>query len=138
MREAARGLLSLAIEPELIVTSPYLRALQTAEIVAAALQNPKCEIVESPTVQPGAQPVELLDLLRRCESDSVLCTGHAPHLDLFIAFITGSPHPFTSLKKGATAMIQLDSLEAGAGEMVWLQPPRVLRELGRSWHPPAS
>lgn len=130
MRDAARGLRLLGVEPELIVTSPYLRALQTAEIISATLQIPGCEIVESPTIEPLSEPQQLLDLLHRCESDAVLCSGHAPHLDRFLAFITTASSPFTSLKKGGTALIELDRLEAGAGELKWLQPPKVLRELG--------
>src|SRR5262249_9064707 len=82
-REVARGLASLKISPDVFISSPYVRALQTAEIFAQELRHAKSKIKQTELLLPGAEPNAFFrELQRTSKSDeSAVCFGHAPHLD---------------------------------------------------------
>ena len=130
-REVARGLRKLGVKPDLIISSPLVRAVQTAEIAAAELSYAKEKIRRTPALEPDADPAELLKEISRLKKDEVLCAGHAPHLDEMIAQAVGVRAAFTSLKKAGAACVEFDSPAASRGTLLWLFPPKVLRELGK-------
>jgi phosphohistidine phosphatase len=130
---AARGLVAIGIAPHLIVTSPYVRARQTAEILREELPgDPPLE--ESDALTPMADPTKIVDILRERAEQDVMCVGHAPHADLLVAYLTGTDEPVTSLKKAGCASIEIRSGRPGAGTglLVGVYPASVLRRLGGS------
>ncbi len=128
-RGAAQGLAALGIEPELIVSSPYVRAAQTAEIAAEALKYPHARIRQSDALLPSADPAHVLRELSRLRVKEVLCAGHAPNLDEVIACAVGASAVITSLKKAGAACLEMDSFSPGQGTLIWLHTPRSLRLL---------
>jgi phosphohistidine phosphatase len=128
-RAAARGLRTLKINPDLVLTSPYLRAVQTAEIVCVALEIPVSHIRHTDTLLPGAPPQMLFEELSKAKADEVICFGHAPNLDEVIARAVHAPKSFTELKKAGVACIEMDSLSPADGRLIWLFTSRALREL---------
>src|SRR5208283_1167049 len=88
-RLVLEGLLQLGAKPEIIISSPLLRAWQTAEIAAAVLHYAKDKIRRTEALLPDADPAVLTKELARLSAGEVLCTGHAPHLDEFIAHAAG-------------------------------------------------
>lgn len=131
-REVALGLRALKISPEAYLSSPYVRAVQTAEIVADALGYPRARIRHTEALLPPARPAELLKLLAREKSESVICFGHAPNLDEVIAALTGNRAPITALKKAGVACLEFDSPTEGQVVLQWIYPPKVLRLLAES------
>jgi phosphohistidine phosphatase len=129
-RMVARGLKRLGLKPQLILSSPLVRAVQTAEIAALELGCPKGKIQQTRELVPEADPAGLLQELSRLKKDEVLCAGHAPHLDELIARAVGARSGLTSLKKAGAACVEFDSPAASHGELIWLFPPKVLRLLG--------
>jgi phosphohistidine phosphatase len=128
-RLVLEGLLQLGAKPEIILSSPLVRAWQTAEIAATALHYAKEKIRRSEALLPEADPAVLIRELARLDADEVLCAGHAPHLDEFIAHATGSRRSFTFLKKAGVACLEFESVAPGAGILTALYPPRVFRAL---------
>ncbi len=133
-REVAKGFATLGDAPNLFVSSPYVRALQTAEIFADVLEYAKAKIEKSEHLLPGAEPAALFrelsrELSRRKSVDSVICFGHAPQLDELIAFALGSKRDLTALKKAGAACVKLTRVHPGAGTLVWLMAPKALRKL---------
>ncbi len=126
-RDAARGLLKLAVKPDVLLTSPYLRAVQTAEIVCEALGLRASKLRRTNALLPEAEPGEILRELHRLRARDSICFGHAPNMDLVIALALGSPRPVTVLKKAGTACLEVGSFSAGRGSLLWLAPPKVLR-----------
>jgi len=55
-RQVAKGLAALGLHSDLMISSPYVRAMQTAEIFAVALEYPKQKIRHSEGLLPGAEP----------------------------------------------------------------------------------
>src|SRR6516164_1469462 len=58
-RQVAKGVAEIASVPDVILASPYLRALQTAEIFADVLEYSKNKIRKSELLLPGAEPMQL-------------------------------------------------------------------------------
>jgi phosphohistidine phosphatase len=129
-REAARGLAWLSIEPDLVLTSPWLRARQTADIAVEEI-GCKARPETSDALLWDAAPARLLKQLVERKPESALCVGHAPHLDVFIAYLVGCELPLTELRKAGLAVLHADRLAPGRGVLLAIYPPRVLRQLPR-------
>jgi phosphohistidine phosphatase len=131
-RQAAQGMAEIASVPDLILTSPYVRALQTAEIFAAAFEYSKQKIRKSDLLLPGAEPLQLFrELAWDKDLSSVFVFGHAPHVDDVLAMSLGAKHHISALKKAGVAFVELKRLVPPSGELVWLATPKFLRKAAK-------
>jgi phosphohistidine phosphatase len=129
-RRACRGLGNASCQPEVVLTSPYLRARQTAEIALDELGLHEDDMLVTGSLEPGADPGHLFTELERLGEPSALAVGHAPHLDLAIAHALGLDEPCTKLKKAGAACLELEGGLGDAGvRLVFLMEPRALRRL---------
>jgi phosphohistidine phosphatase len=130
MRRAARGLAAQVPDLNVLATSPYTRAAQTAEIVAEAYGGLKPVSVAELT--PEHQPDDLLPWLRSQERDTVVAVvGHEPHLGFLVGWLlTGRHESFVELKKGAACLLEFDDPPAaGNATLLWALAPAHLRAL---------
>jgi phosphohistidine phosphatase len=131
-KEVAKGLAKISEAPDLMLTSPYVRAAQTAEIVADALDYAKQKIRKSEALLPGAEPQQLFrELGKDKDLSAVFVFGHAPHLDELLATAVGSKHHISALKKAGVALVELKRLVPPNGQLVWLATPKLLRRAGK-------
>lgn len=131
-KQVAKGLAALGVTADLLLSSPYVRAAQTAEIFAAALEYAKQKIRRTDLLLPGAEPSLLFrELAKDRQASSVFLFGHAPQLDDLVATALGSKRHVTSLKKAGVALIELKRLSPPIGSLVWLATPKLLRRAGR-------
>src|ERR1700684_1429489 len=72
-RSAALGLLSLAKNPDVLFTSPYVRAAQTAEIFAEALGFPQQKIRTHDALKPSGSPAEISKEIVRLRAKELMC-----------------------------------------------------------------
>jgi phosphohistidine phosphatase len=128
-RAAARGLTALGIQPGLVLSSPYLRAMQTAEIACVLLEIPVSSIRQTEALLPGASPRMLFDELSKTKTEETICFGHAPNLDDVIAAAIHAAKPCTELKKAGAAYLEMDSFQPVDGRLIWLMTARALREV---------
>jgi len=127
--EVARGVKSIAEKPDVFLSSPYVRALQTADLFASAFKFPKQKIRKTNLLLPGSDVLALFrELAREKNVESVFCFGHAPHLDEVLAAVLGSKHDATSLKKAGVACLELRRVAPPLGTLVWLATPKLLRK----------
>ena len=130
-RQVARGAAEICAVPDLMMSSPYLRALQTAEIFAQVLEYAKQKIRKSDLLLPGAEPLQLFrELAKNKEHCAVFIFGHAPHLDDVVATALGSKQHISSLKKAGVALVELRRVAPPSGELVWLVIPKLLQKAG--------
>lgn len=132
MRRAARGLRRLGISFDTIVTSPLVRARQTAEIVAEIL-GLESQLEEIPELAPERSVNHLISALARFhDREHLLLVGHNPLLiRAFSFFISGKDGLQIELKKGGFGCIEIDGLPpSGPGTLHWLLTPKQLRRLG--------
>jgi phosphohistidine phosphatase len=126
LREIARGLRRLEVRPDAILSSPLVRARETAEIVGHVLRV-AVQITEP--LAPGCGVGQLLRVLDGYTgARALIVVGHEPDMGYLIGAMTGGPP--LPLKKGGMARIDLAQTEAGAGTLTWLLPPKILRALG--------
>jgi len=131
-KEVAKCIAALIDTPKLLISSPYVRALQTAEIFAEALDSSKAKIEKSELLLPGAEPSAFLrELSRKKPVESVMCFGHAPQLDELISASLGAKKDLTELKKAGVACIEMSRVHPAAGKLVWLITPRTVRKLSK-------
>src|ERR1700683_4675974 len=94
-RSAALGLRALGAKPDVLITSPFVRAAQTAEIFAEALGFAPEKIRVTDALKPAAAPEEIVKELSQLRAKEVVCCGHGPHVDLLIAHLAGARGGFT-------------------------------------------
>ena len=116
MRRAAKAIAALRLEIDVIVTSPLLRAKQTAAIVAKELQLHD-RLVEDERLGGEFGPDRLADILaehRRANAGMSRTIGH---------LVGGAGIEF---KKGSLACVNVPNPSILQGELVWLMPAKVL------------
>jgi phosphohistidine phosphatase len=131
MRQIVLGLRELGVEFDLVLTSPLVRARQTAELLIAGVRSkPALEMTDA--LAPGEPPVKVAAMLAkhsgRC---SIALVGHEPGLGELAAWLVGANEPF-AMKKGGVCRIDVTALPpARHGHVTWLATPRMLRALGK-------
>jgi phosphohistidine phosphatase len=129
-KQVAKAIAAMGIHVDLMISSPYVRATQTAAIFAKALDYPEQKIRHAESLLPGAEPgAFLLELAREKSVSSVFCFGHAPHVDGLLAAAVGAARHITSMKKAGVAYIELKRLSPPNGQLVWLIAPKVVRKM---------
>jgi phosphohistidine phosphatase len=126
--EAAAGLARLLDPPDVLLTSPWLRARQTAEIAAAAWGKVKPQ--EAEALAGGSFP-ELAKVLDACpDSATVAVFGHEPQVSDLLGRLVGTrASERLAFKKGGAALVEVRGSLADGGDLAWFLPPKVLRKL---------
>ena len=131
-KQVAKGIAALGATADLLISSPYVRATQTAEIFASALEYAKQKISKSEALLPGAEPGAFFrELVKQEDASSVFCFGHAPHVDELLATAVGVKHPITEMKKAGVALVELKRVSPPSGQLIWLITPKLLRKSGK-------
>lgn len=127
-REAAKGLAGLVDRPDALLTSPWLRAKQTAALAAAAWERVVPKETEALAGGSFEQLAAVLD--RFPESATVAVVGHEPQVSDLLARLLGSRHADRlTFKKGAAALVEIPGRLADGGSLVFFLAPKVLRKL---------
>lgn len=129
-RGVALGLKSIGAKPDVFLTSPYVRAAQTAEIFAEALGFSAEKIRASDALKPGGNPAIAVQEILKIRAKELFCFGHSPHLDQVIAQLVGSKGVFTELKKAGVACLEHATAQ-GRWTLLWLLTPKMLRQLSK-------
>lgn len=128
LQRAMPGLRQVVPRIDRVLTSPLLRARQTAEAVAEVYDVP---LKELHVLAPGSEPALISRWLARQKEEVLLLVGHEPDLGRLASwFLTGSDESFLPLKKGAISMIHFDGKPAAAkGELRLLFTSGQLRRM---------
>lgn len=121
IQAVAAALRKLNIHPTRILTSPLIRARETAEIVAQNLGD--LPVLPWEELGNGFSPSGLLSRLRElAPEESVVLVGHQPDLGQFAAFLLfGDTDADISLKKGGACFVEFrNHPESGRGSLKWL------------------
>ena len=121
VRQVAKFLSRLKVKPNLVVSSPLPRALQTAEVAAEQL---KTKLRQDEALEPGFGISELRTLLKRHGSKVLMLVGHEPDFTSVISALTDAS---LKLSKAGVALVDFDP-ETEKGRLLWLFPPRVARK----------
>ncbi len=132
-RAAARGLRRLVPEVDVVLSSGFARAWQTAELLHEEAGWPAP--TECPALEAGRPAASALDVLRERSGQSVALVGHEPHLSSLAAILCsdGEDGMQLELKKGAVAFLSIDG-EVGrrSAYLRWSVAPKILRALDQA------
>jgi phosphohistidine phosphatase len=127
-RKAAAGLKELCRVPDRLLTSPLIRARQTAKILTEIAGWPQAEI--APELAPGEAAAAVLTLLAKDPSKRIALVGHQPDLSTLLAACLlrdGGTLPI-EMKKNAVACLSFNGkTQVGRAVLMWLATPRMLR-----------
>lgn len=132
MRNIAKGLKTLGVEFDYILTSPYVRAQQTAEILGDVFKMKK-RVVPSDNLTPIGDPDQLLaEINEKYTVNSLAIVGHEPYLSILVSLLTASGSPVEmTFKKGGVCYLTTDDLHhTRKATLEWLLTPGVLVEIG--------
>lgn len=127
-QKVAMKLRDLIKEVDVIVSSPFTRARQTAEIVSQIFIETK--VIEAAELVPSSPPQAFKRWLRAHgdEHKRILIVGHEPQLSAFASFLmSGQTESLLEIKKSGLLCLKVDSFKniaPGTARLLWLLPPR--------------
>ena len=127
MKKIALALEGLGVQPGLIVSSPYVRASQTAVILAKDLKYKK-EIAYSDFLVPMAEPNDMIgEINEKFSVDELMLVGHEPNLSsLASVLLAGNSDLSINLKKGGVCCLSVDDLHYNRkATLEWLVTPKI-------------
>jgi phosphohistidine phosphatase len=131
MQREAAGIAHIVKTFDVILTSPYKRAYETAMITAQAMGLSKAVNVFD-ALKPGTlYAVFMKALASYADKKDVLLVGHEPDMSTFAAALCGMPQPNIGFKKGSICCIEVDRIPPQHhGVLLWLLTPGQARALG--------
>lgn len=128
-QRSARALARLDVWIDVVLTSPLVRARQTAEIVASAF-DPRPSIITIESLAPGGSYASLVaDLEKHGRKTRIALVGHEPGIGELGARLIGSRHSF-EFKKGGVCRIDVDEIPpVGPGDLRWFLTPKVMASI---------
>jgi phosphohistidine phosphatase len=133
MRQNSRGIETLGLSFDLILSSPYVRAKETALIVMDVLKIKKNSLILAKDLIPEATFEKLIrDInIYSKKYKNILMVGHEPHLSGLIShLLTGKQDVTINFKKGALCLLAIEGLcSAGSASLEWILTPSQLNQL---------
>ena len=127
MKKIADALKTLGVEPDLIVSSPYKRASQTASVLAKSLKY-KEEIAYSDSLVPMGKSDDMIgEINEKYSVDELMLVGHEPNLStLASVLLAGTPDVSINFKKGGICCLSVDDLHYDRKAVLeWLITPKI-------------
>ncbi len=109
LREVLRVAKKAGVSPSMILSSPYIRARQTADLAKEILKV-EHDIVETYALKPMSQPREAWDDIRALrEEPAILLASHEPLMGQLLGFLLATPGLQVEFRKGALAKVTVNS-----------------------------
>ncbi len=124
--EKVAKFLKKRIRPDMVLTSPLVRAVQTAEVFCKALDY-RNSIAQSHSLEPGCSPDAIIEKISILDDGEVFLVGHDPHLSFLVERMVSSGNLNFSMKKASVVRIDFGyDVRAGEGELKWVVTPGLI------------
>jgi len=126
------GLVEMGVAIDFVLTSPLVRARETAQLLAAGLK-PKPAITEIEALAPGGRPQAIIEAIKTHgrRHRRLALVGHEPDLGELAARLLGA-RGMVEFKKGGVCLIDVDgATPGGPGTLRWMLTPKALRALAQ-------
>jgi phosphohistidine phosphatase len=129
LRKEAKALDALDVAFDLILTSPLVRARQTADVFSETMKA-KPPVTATDALTPAGGPAAVMqELAKHMKKGRIALVGHEPNLGELAAYLIGAKTPLP-FKKGAICRIDFAIFPPkGKGALCWFVTPRMLRKL---------
>jgi phosphohistidine phosphatase len=124
------GLVEMDVAIDFVLTSPLVRARETATLLAAGLK-PKPALAEIEALAPGGRHLAVIEAIKSHSKRHrrLALVGHEPDLGELAARLLGA-RGNVEFKKGAVCLIEVDgATPGGPGTLRWMLTPKALRAL---------
>jgi phosphohistidine phosphatase len=130
MKKGAKGISRCIERPDVILTSPLKRALDTAKILASELNAAGIVKTTDALLPAGSQKQLNDDMAKHKNAEALVIVGHSPDLERIAAALLGTPLRLLEFKKGGICAIELDAVPLKRpGRLLWLLTPKQLRAM---------
>jgi phosphohistidine phosphatase len=128
MKKITKGLERLGVQPDVILTSPYVRARDTAKILADRYNMTDKIFFSENLIPPGSFESLVFEIHEKYDLENIALVGHEPMLSSLISWLTtGDTDARITLKKGGVAYLTSDSLhQDGRATLEWLLTPSLM------------
>lgn len=134
MTNIARGLKSLGARFDLILTSPYTRALETAQILLKIFKMKKEQLAVTEHLTPMGLPEDVIGEINEkyADMESIALVGHEPNLSALIGLlVAGDASISIEMRKGGVCFLSAENLRhQRRATLEWLMMPKHLVALG--------
>jgi len=132
MRQIAKALRNLGVEFDLILSSPYVRARETAEILADVFKMKKKLDFSDNLIPMGNPELLITEVNEKYSVNSLAVVGHEPHLSTLVGLLVAENAKIdVTLKKGGVCYLSADDLhQEHRATLEWLLTPGILMEIG--------
>jgi phosphohistidine phosphatase len=132
MRQIAKALRNLGVEFDLILSSPYVRARETAEILADVFKMKKKLDFSDNLIPLGNPELLITEVNEKYSVNSLAVVGHEPHLSTLVGLLVAENAKIdVTLKKGGACYLSADDLhQEHRATLEWLLTPGILMEIG--------
>jgi phosphohistidine phosphatase len=133
MKKITKGLDRVGIELDVILTSPYVRARDTAKILADRYDMTDKIFFSENLIPPGNFEALVFEIHEKYDLANVALVGHEPMLSSLISWLTtGDTNARVTLKKGGVAHLSSDTLyQDGRATLEWLLTPALMIALSK-------
>jgi phosphohistidine phosphatase len=125
-RAVGKGLRRRGVTFDKLLTSPLLRARQTAEAILHDWPAPAPELILCDDLAIDGKPKRVGRFLRDLAGERVGLVGHMPQLAILAAWLIGSKKAQIDFDKGGVACVSCSSAKKARGTLLWLVPPEML------------
>jgi phosphohistidine phosphatase len=123
----ANALKKHGVALDLIVTSPLIRAAQTAAPLRSAFGLSEQQVETRDELAPGGRPKKLARYLNGLSANSVALVGHQPDLSMYAGWLIGEKGVSLQFAKAGMALVRAEGSAAkGSGVLMWLVTPEWL------------
>jgi phosphohistidine phosphatase len=131
MKKIVKGLSEFGIELDAIVTSPYVRARDTALILAKEFEMKDKVSLSDSLIPPGNFETLINEIREKYDVENLALVGHEPMLSSLISWLTtGNTAMKIVLRKGGVAYLSTESLYVdGRAALRWLLTPSLMTQL---------
>lgn len=131
MRQIARGLRALGVGVDLIISSPYVRARETADVLADVLRMKQKAAISENLLPLGDPDLLISEINEKYSVDSIAIVGHEPNLSTLTGLlISENAKVSMTYKKGGVCKLTTDDLHhSRTATLEWLLTPKMLVEL---------
>jgi phosphohistidine phosphatase len=132
MRANLNGIINLTPQIDILVSSPLIRAVQTAEIMREHYKKADYKMIKE--LEPTAPLESAIQWLKKHKNKKVIALiGHEPHLgELISYFLTGKGSGFFFLRKGGICLVEFfGKIDSGRANLNCFLQPAQLRKIGK-------
>jgi phosphohistidine phosphatase len=133
MNKIVKGLHQFDLKLDKILSSPYVRARDTAKILATEFQRENQLSFSDNLIPPANFEALIAEIHEKYDVDSLALVGHEPMLSQFVSWLTiGNTEMKMVLKKGGVCCLSADNLyQDHRAELIWLVTPALMLQLSK-------